>query len=136
MMAAIQHSTPPLSPAGAAAGAMAAGRVSFPRSAKGPGDGESSTASRANSAGDSAPFSGAEAAFMADAFRNALRRPDFADRPVEEGESPDAAPPKDPDYEILLSRELAEEGRDIRSVKSERGVKVETLSEHDTEPGT
>lgn len=86
-----------------------------------------STISRANSAGDSGPFSGADAAIMADAFRKALRKPDFAGRPVEEGESPETQERK----EELLNRELAEEGRDIRSVSSSRGVKVETLSDNE-----
>ena len=62
---------------------------------------------------------------MADAFRKMLRKPDFADRPVEEGESPDRAEPSTE----MIGRELAEEGRDIRSVRSERGVRVETLSD-------
>jgi hypothetical protein len=62
---------------------------------------------------------------MADAFRKALRKPDFAGRPVEGGESPDNGDRK----EELLSRELAEEGRDIRSVSSSRGVKVETMGD-------
>nr|GAT50577.1 predicted protein [Mycena chlorophos] len=91
-----------------------------------------STISRAGS-GDAGPFSGADAAIMADAFRKALRKPDFADRPVEEGESPDTNP--EATEEQLLSRELADEGKDIRSVGSSRGVKVETLSDtgtHDT----
>jgi hypothetical protein len=61
---------------------------------------------------------------MADAFRKMLRKPDFADRPVEEGESPSG-----PEPEEMIGRELAEEGRDIRSVSSERGVRVETLSD-------
>lgn len=82
-----------------------------------------STISRANSA-DQGPFSGADAAIMADAFRKALRKPDFAEQPVEEGESP----PEQKD-EALINRELAEEGRDIRSVGSSRGVKVEALSD-------
>ncbi len=78
---------------------------------------------------DSGPFSGADAAIMANAFRQALRKPDFADTPVE-----------DPDELIaqahqsrteLLNQELAEEGRDIRSVGSSRGVRVETLSSED-----
>lgn len=76
------------------------------------------------SVSDAGPFSGQDAAIMADAFRKALRKPDFGDRPMEEGESPDtgdtAAKP-DP----VLRRELAEEGRDIRSVSSVRGVTVE-----------
>ncbi|KAF8208719.1 hypothetical protein K438DRAFT_1573946 [Mycena galopus ATCC 62051] len=87
-----------------------------------------STISRAGSAGDPGPFSGADAAIMADAFRKALRKPDFAGRPVEEGESPgnDNA---EANEEELLNRELADEGRDIRSVGSSRGVRVETLSD-------
>lgn len=85
-----------------------------------------STISRAASAGDTGPFSGADAAIMADAFRKALRKPDFAGRPVEEGESPEN---HEGAKEELLSRELAEEGRDIRSVSSSRGVTVETMSD-------
>ncbi|KAJ6619555.1 hypothetical protein B0H10DRAFT_1172537 [Mycena sp. CBHHK59/15] len=87
-----------------------------------------STISRAGSAGDPGPFSGADAAIMADAFRKALRKPDFAGRPVEEGESPEHDNPEGNDDE-LLNRELADEGRDIRSVGSSRGVRVETLSD-------
>ena len=66
---------------------------------------------------------------MADAFRKALRKPDFAAQPVEEGESPEN---KEPPEEELINRQLAEEGRDIRSVSSSRGVRVETLSDADT----
>lgn len=80
-----------------------------------------STVSRADSAGG--PFSAIDAAAMAAAFRNVMRKPDFADRPMEEGE---VVGEKETD---VLNRELAEEGRDIRSVSSSRGVKVETLSE-------
>ncbi|KAK7048187.1 hypothetical protein R3P38DRAFT_1853750 [Favolaschia claudopus] len=87
-----------------------------------------STISRAGSAGDPGPFSGADAAIMADAFRKALRKPDFAGRPVEEGESPENDNPK-ANEEELLNRELADEGRDIRSVGSSRGVTVETVSD-------
>lgn len=61
---------------------------------------------------------------MADAFRKMLRKPDFAGQPVEEGESPDGERENE-----MINRELAEEGRDIRSVRSERGVRVETLSD-------
>ncbi|KAJ7043900.1 hypothetical protein C8F04DRAFT_942855 [Mycena alexandri] len=86
-----------------------------------------STISRAGSA-DPGPFSGADAAIMADAFRKALRKPDFAGRPVEEGESPENDTAEAAEDE-LLSRELADEGRDIRSVGSSRGVRVETLSD-------
>ncbi|KAF8904137.1 hypothetical protein CPB84DRAFT_1677560 [Gymnopilus junonius] len=76
------------------------------------------------------PFSGADAAIMADAFRKMLRKPDFASAgPVEEGDSPqegDADLHHPPTGDIMLRGELAEEGRDIRSVSSSRGVKVET----------
>ncbi|KAJ7600851.1 hypothetical protein C8J56DRAFT_19634 [Mycena floridula] len=88
-----------------------------------------STISRVGSLGDAGPFSGADAAIMADAFRKALRKPDFAGRPDEEGESPDQPPPAAPTEDVLLNQQLAEEGRDIRSVSSSRGVKVETLSD-------
>ncbi|KAG7440837.1 uncharacterized protein BT62DRAFT_909654 [Guyanagaster necrorhizus] len=77
------------------------------------------------SAGDAGPFSGADAAIMADAFRKALRKPDFMDVAVEEGDSPGN---NDRQGE-LLNRELADEGRDIRSVSSSRGVRVETMSD-------
>lgn len=72
-------------------------------------------------------FSGADAAIMAAAFRSALRKPDFADRPGDEGESPEGSGATGPSE--LLGQELAEEGRDIRSVGSSRGVRVETLSD-------
>ena len=88
-----------------------------------------STISRVGSVGDSGPFSGADAAIMADAFRKALRKPDFVDRPVEEGDSPDQPDIGNPQEDLLLNQHLAEEGRDIRSVSSSRGVKVETLSD-------
>jgi hypothetical protein len=55
-----------------------------------------------------------------------LRKPDFADAPVEEGESPPDSTDRGREE---LNRELAEEGRDIRSVSSSRGVRVETLSD-------
>ncbi|KAL5501600.1 hypothetical protein ACEPAH_8860 [Sanghuangporus vaninii] len=77
-------------------------------------------------------FSGADAAVMAEAFRKALRKPEFGGEPVEEGESPELTP----DQPELLSRELAEEGRDIRSVGSSRGVRVETLSDGEGETAT
>ena len=64
---------------------------------------------------------------MADAFRKALRKPDFAG-PIEEGDGPEGQEQKE---HQLLSRELAEEGRDIRSVGSSRDVRVETLSDED-----
>jgi hypothetical protein len=87
-----------------------------------PNDGSSMT-SHAHSS--ETPFSGADAAIMADAFRKALRKPEFAG-PIEEGDSPEGQEQKE---HRLLSRELAEEGRDIRSVGSSRDVRVETLSD-------
>ena len=72
-------------------------------------------------------FSGADAAVMAEAFRQALRKPDFADLPVVEGESPDGRQidSDQQQQDFLLSRQLAEEGTGIRSVDSSRDVKVE-----------
>ena len=89
-----------------------------------PNDG-SSMISHAHSS--ETPFSGADAAIMADAFRKALRKPDFAGRTIEEGDSPDGQ--EEQKEHLLLSRELAEEGRDIRSVGSSRDVRVETLTD-------
>jgi hypothetical protein len=74
--------------------------------------------------GDSGPFSGADAAIMADAFRKALRKPDFAGPPVDEAD--------DRRDDAIMNRELKEEGRDLRSVSSSRGVRVETLGDDDT----
>lgn len=116
---------------GAAAGYGAGAYSNRPSSPGELHDGASMT-SRVSDAG---PFSGADAAIMANAFRQALRKPDFADRPVEEGESPDDQPhagATGPGHSHLINQELAEEGRDIRSVSSSRGVKVETLSDDDS----
>lgn len=78
-------------------------------------------------------ISNADAAIMAAAFRDTLRNPAFPDRPIEEGESPDSQQPQ----KEVLQRELAEEGRDIRSVNSSR-VRVEgdesTIQGHDRDP--
>ena len=79
-------------------------------------------------------FSDADAAIMANAFRQALRKPDFADRPVVEGESPDDQ--HNQSRAELINQELAEEGRDIRSVSSSRGVRVETLSDDGNDTAT
>lgn len=59
-----------------------------------------------------------DAAVMADAFRKALRKPEFAD-----GESPETQGTGETEG-LLLNRELAEEGQNIRSVGSERGVHI------------
>ncbi|KAG1733053.1 uncharacterized protein EDB91DRAFT_653631 [Suillus paluster] len=124
MMANAQNSNSPQLPLlGAGLVGAVAGRTSSeqhrPASIVSP-DGASDV-SRTHSAGDTGPFSGADAAIMADAFRKALRKPDFAGPPVEEAEEH-----RD---DAIMNRELAEEGRDIRSVSSSRGVRVETLSE-------
>ncbi|KIL61824.1 hypothetical protein M378DRAFT_13284, partial [Amanita muscaria Koide BX008] len=84
-----------------------------------PADG-ASPISRPESPTETGPFSSADAAIMADAFRKALRKPDFTGR-VEEDAEPEVK-------EGIITRELAEEGRDIRSLSSSRGVRVETLS--------
>jgi hypothetical protein len=96
-----------------------------PASLSSPNDGSSMIS---HSHSTETPFSGADAAIMADAFRKALRKPDFVGRTIEEGDSPEAEEQKE---HRLLSRELAEEGRDIRSVGSSRDVRVETLSDRE-----
>ncbi|KAG5643621.1 hypothetical protein DXG03_000588 [Asterophora parasitica] len=109
-----------------------AGSIHGAQELRGPGrdpsvvlhDGASTISRTGSAANNEGPFSGADAAIMADAFRKMLRKPDFAQRPVSEGE----VPGHDDDGE-MIHRELAEEGRDIRSVSSERGVRVETLSD-------
>lgn len=111
------------------------------------------------SVSDAGLFSGQDAAVMADAFRRALRKPDFADRPLEEGESPDTgtngvkntpssgapampspakppAPPPAPREPDVISRELAEEGRDLRSVSSIKGYTVQSLDDGSVEGAT
>ncbi|KAF9219259.1 hypothetical protein BS17DRAFT_789753 [Gyrodon lividus] len=124
MMANAQNSNSPQLPLLASAGVgVTGGRASSehhrPSSIVSP-DGVSEI-SRTHSAGDQGPFSGADAAIMADAFRKALRKPDFAGATVEE--------PEERNDDAIMNRELAEEGRDIRSVSSSRGVRVETLSD-------
>ncbi|KAF8500899.1 hypothetical protein F5888DRAFT_1609824, partial [Russula emetica] len=96
-----------------------------PASLSSPNDGSSMIS---HSHSTETPFSGADAAIMADAFRKALRKPDFVGRTIEEGDSPESQEQKE---HRLLSRELAEEGRDIRSVGSSRDVRVETLSDRE-----
>ncbi|KAI0670946.1 hypothetical protein C8Q78DRAFT_1078901 [Trametes maxima] len=127
-------------PAAAGAGAAAAagyGAGAYSARPSSPGGEGHDGASMMSRTSDAGPFSGADAAIMANAFRQALRKPDFADRPHEEGESPDdaagvagVAPAHA--HSHLINQELAEEGRDIRSVGSSRGVRVETLSDETT----
>jgi hypothetical protein len=117
--------------AGAAAGAGGGGALERSYSAnRGAG---SIAHDGASTVSDSGPFSVADAAIMADAFRQALRNADFAGRPVEEGESPEQQQPTDKDSvgDLAMNRELADEGRDIRDVGSSRGVTVRTLSGHE-----
>jgi hypothetical protein len=118
-----------LAGAGAGAGLAAAGAASYKdepsRAEKNlTGDG-ASTISRAHS--ESAPFSGADAAIMADAFRKALRKPEFPGGGVEEGDTPESA--KERREAELLGAELAQEGRDLRSVGSSRDVRVQSASD-------
>jgi hypothetical protein len=105
--------------AGAGAGAgMLAAAAAHHKNDKGDG---ASTISHAHS--EAAPFSGADAAIMADAFRKALRKPgQFTD-----GDTPDSA--KDRREAELLNAELATEGRDLRSVGSSRDVRVQSASD-------
>ncbi|CAE6449148.1 hypothetical protein ACGC1H_005683 [Rhizoctonia solani] len=79
--------------------------------------------------GETGPISGQDAAILAGAFRAMMRKPDFASRPDEEGESPEEKNARE------LKEQLAEEGRDIQSVRSERGVRVYTTAEDGSEDG-
>ncbi|KAG9080376.1 hypothetical protein FRC06_006662 [Ceratobasidium sp. 370] len=69
-------------------------------------------------------ISGQDAAIAAKAFREMMRKPDFATRPEEEGESPEERDARE--QAEMMKEQLAEEGRDIQSVRSERGVRVYT----------
>ncbi|EST09290.2 hypothetical protein PSEUBRA_000878 [Kalmanozyma brasiliensis GHG001] len=76
--------------------------------------------SAASRQSDEQPFTSDEASRMADAFRNALRRPEFAggmtgDSSGAEGESPNEMPGGSR-ASALLREELASEGKDLRSV--------------------
>ncbi|KAH7337225.1 hypothetical protein B0J17DRAFT_719132 [Rhizoctonia solani] len=79
--------------------------------------------------GETGPISGQDAAIMASAFRAMMRKPDFANRPDEEGESPEEKNARE------MKEQLAEEGRDIQSVRSERGVRVHNTAEDGSEDG-
>jgi hypothetical protein len=122
--AVVQLSSPILRPKGSATGdaitPAAAGAPSI--QGRTAGDDGSLSISRSNSAQEAGLFSGADAAIMADAFRMALRKPEFGGT----SESPEESPEEKAKNEAeLLNKELAEEGRDIRSVSTSRGVKVE-----------
>ncbi|KAG8983619.1 hypothetical protein FRB90_005868 [Tulasnella sp. 427] len=145
----------PLAAAGAMMGAGAAAGAGGTRNNSVQYDGAST-----RSVSDAGLFSGQDAQIMADAFRKALRKPDFADRPLEEGESPSTGlkntpssgalpipspakphlpsqpqPPTAADPDVI-SRELAEEGRDLRSVSSIRGVTVQSMDDGSAEGTT
>ncbi|KAF9071238.1 hypothetical protein BDP27DRAFT_1419272 [Rhodocollybia butyracea] len=126
MMAHVQSPNSPLLAAGVGPSSSGHGATGVQRASSIVSPDGASSISHGGSAGEGGPFSGADAAIIANAFRTMLRKPDFADAPVEEGDSPPDATDRGREE---LNRELAEEGRDIRSVSSSRGVKVETLSD-------
>jgi len=104
----------------------------------------SSRAASTHTKDPDAPFSNADAEIMAAAFRDRLRKPDFANQPLEEGESPDKEVDSEEEREAFLHQQLKEEGRDIRSVSSSRGVRVQeggdgesmsTVHRHGAGPG-
>jgi len=76
---------------------------------------------------------------MADAFRQALRQPDFDDTTHEEGESPEtelggvSLTPTAKKSPSLLTRELHGEGVGVRAVDERKGVEVHhTGNDEDT----
>ncbi|KAJ7626608.1 hypothetical protein DFH06DRAFT_1481063 [Mycena polygramma] len=79
------------------------------------------------------PFSGSDAAIMANAFRTELRQPGRAldEEDAEGGAGPRTRSPDRPEAEreALLRRGLSSDGAGIRSVDSIRGVRVESSSE-------
>ncbi|KAF8194313.1 hypothetical protein K438DRAFT_1761240 [Mycena galopus ATCC 62051] len=92
------------------------------------------------------PFSGSDAAIMANAFRAELRQPPRSIDEEDEDEDPDAdadayaeaeaaeggdevSAVRERERDTLLQRGLASEGADIRSVDSVRGVRVESSNE-------
>ncbi|KZT73965.1 hypothetical protein DAEQUDRAFT_363839 [Daedalea quercina L-15889] len=118
--------SPLLGSAALAGGAIGAAEAGENRPTS-PTEGHDGASTMSRTSADPGLFSGADAAILAAAFRSQLRKPDFTERPVEEGESPGSQATERP--EAVLGRELAEEGRDIRSVGSSRGVRVETLGD-------
>ena len=83
------------------------------------GAGQLSTSTDATMVSSEDTFSSADAAIIAAAFREALRKPDFADRPLEEVETDFKTQETTND---LLSKDLAEEGKDmIAPEEEERG---------------
>ncbi|KAJ9110466.1 hypothetical protein QFC19_001592 [Naganishia cerealis] len=83
-------------------------------------------------------LSGVEAAAVADAFRQAMRKPDFTDVPTEEGESPDSENaggliPSTPSG--IMQRELSGEGVGVRDLHSRRAYMIEGTDEDDSGEG-
>ncbi len=76
--------------------------------------------SRSSKHSDEQPFTSDEASRMADAFRNALRRPEFAQGMTGESSAPEGESPNETGggsrASALLREELASEGKDLRSV--------------------
>ncbi|KAJ9097297.1 hypothetical protein QFC21_004966 [Naganishia friedmannii] len=97
-----------------------------------------SLTSPGGSAGGGARLSGVEAAAVADAFRQAMRKPDFTDIPTEEGESPESESaggliPSTPSR--IMERELSGEGVGVRNLPSRRAYMVEGNDEDDSDEG-
>jgi hypothetical protein len=95
----------------------------------GAGAASSSRAGSTHTKDTDAPFSGADAAILAAAFRDTLRNPDSVSRPLEEGESPDKEADSEEERQLFLHQQLKEAGKDLRSVASSRGVKVQQEGE-------
>lgn len=113
----------PVSPAAASTSAGHTGIISLPPPVRNaPSIRYNDDSIHSGSANAEGAITGSDAAIMADAFRKALRKPDFA-QTHEEGESPETQGTGETEG-LLLNRELAEEGQNIRSVSSERGVKI------------
>ncbi|KAJ9119663.1 hypothetical protein QFC22_003373 [Naganishia vaughanmartiniae] len=97
-----------------------------------------SLTSPGGAAGGGARLSGVEAAAVADAFRQAMRKPDFTDIPTEEGESPESETaggqiPSTPSR--IMERELSGEGVGVRDLPSRRAYMVEGNDEDDSDDG-
>ncbi|KAJ7652599.1 hypothetical protein B0H17DRAFT_1214914 [Mycena rosella] len=124
-----QHDAPaaPVAPVAAAglahAGSITShGHVQTPSRAISPAERTTSPDSTGSRA-EARPFSHSDAAVMAAAFRTAMRQPG---RPLAEDERSESPATE---RDVLLERELADAGTDIRRVGSVRGVRVESSSE-------
>ncbi|KAG9127556.1 hypothetical protein FRC07_012301 [Ceratobasidium sp. 392] len=70
----------------------------------------------------SGPISGQDAAIMAAAFRQMVRKPDFATRPDEEGESPESIYVQE--QAEMMKEQIVQDGKKIQGVRRERDVQV------------